>query len=129
MLERTGCPGGCPVYSLWIGENGTVTYEGRANVQRVGRATGKITPEQVAALLGELENGGYFSFENRYLYGSAGCQPYAADLPSAITTVAAGGRTKRIEHDYGCRNSPPKLQALERRIDEVAQSKRWVGSS
>jgi hypothetical protein len=98
-------------------------------VRHKGRATGKISRERVAGLRRELESGGYFAFGNRYVAGISACQPYAADLPSAITEVVVRGRSKRIEHDYGCKNSPPKLQTLERRIDDVAQSKQWLGTT
>ena len=126
-LERTACFGGCPVYALTIAADGTVTYEGKQNVQRVGRAMARISPEQVSGLVADFERAGYFALPNRYVYGAPSCPLYAADSPSAITSIKLGQRTKRIEHDYGCHGAPAKLRELERRIDHVVQSGQWTG--
>ena len=55
------------------------------------------------------------------------CGQYATDSPTVITSVTAGGRSKTIRHDYGCFDAPRELARLERLIDEVAGTARWVG--
>lgn len=126
-LERTPCFGGCPVYTVAVSPSGEVSYEGKASVRLLGRASGKIPAQQVDALLGELEKAGYFSMANRYAASEPTCGRYSTDSPSAITTVTSRGRTKRIEHDYGCGSAPGALVVLERRIDEILGSGRWTG--
>lgn len=126
-LERTPCFGGCPVYRIAVSPTGDITYEGRANVRRLGAATGRVSPAHVQALLSELDRAGYFSFANRYTSAEPACGRYVTDSPSAITSVRLQGRTKRIEHDYGCGAAPGALVVLERRIDEVLGSSRWTG--
>ena len=126
-LERTACFGGCPVYRIWASADGKVGYEGRAHVRQVGMATGEVPARRVESLLSELERAGYFSFANRYTSVEPACGRYATDSPSAITLVRMGGKTKRIEHDYGCGAAPGALVVLERRIDEVLNSARWTG--
>jgi hypothetical protein len=126
-LERTACFGGCPVYRLWVSPNGEVTYEGKAHVRRLGPATGKIPMQRLNGLLTELEKAGYFDFANRYTANEPACGRYATDAPSVITSVTLRGRTKRIEHDYGCGGAPGGLVVLERRIDELVGSGQWTG--
>ena len=126
-LERTPCFGRCPVYTVAVSPSGEVTYEGKAGVRQLGRASGKIPAEQVDALLGELEKAGYFSMADRYAASEPACGRYYTDSPSAITTVTSRGRTKRVEHDYGCGAAPGALVVMERRIDEVLDSGRWTG--
>jgi hypothetical protein len=126
-LERTACFGSCPVYRLWVSPTGEVTYDGKAHVRRLGTATGKIPQQQLDRLLTELEKAGYFSFANRYTVNEPACGRYATDLPSVISSATLRGRTKRIEHDYGCGAAPGALVVLERRIDEVVGSGRWTG--
>jgi hypothetical protein len=99
-LERTACFGECPVYRIAVSPAGRVTYEGSANVRRIGTANAQIAADSVNALLVELERAGYFTFK---------------------------GRTKRIEHDYGCAGVPGALTVLEKRIDEVLGSEQWTG--
>lgn len=126
-LERTACFGGCPVYRLSVSPTGEVTYEGKAHVRRLGTATGKIPQQRLDGLLTELDKAGYFSFANRYTSTEPACGRYATDSPSVISSVTLRGRTKRIEHDYGCGRAPGVLVVLERRIDEVVGSSQWTG--
>ena len=126
-LERTPCFGGCPVYQISVSPEGLVTYEGRARVRRMGTASKRIAPAQVSALVSELERAGYFSFAPRYTPAEPACGRYATDSPTAITSVHSGGRTHRIEHDYGCGSAPGALVVLERRIDEALGSSEWTG--
>jgi len=126
-LERTPCFGGCPVYRLAVTSDGVVRYEGKAQVQKLGQASSRISPDTVQALLSELERAGYFSFASRYAAAEPVCGRYAADSPSVITSISSEGRTKRVEHDYGCGAAPGALVVLERRIDEVLGSAQWTG--
>jgi hypothetical protein len=126
-LERTACFGSCAVYTLSIHPTGEVLFEGRANVRKVGIASGRVSPERVERLLSELDRGGYFGFADRYTSPEPTCGRYATDLPSAITSVTLQGRTKRIVHDYGCGGAPGALLVLERRIDEAVNSGQWTG--
>jgi hypothetical protein len=126
-LARTACFGRCPVYSLAVTPSGSVTYEGKAHVRVLGSANAQIAPEKLDTLLSELEKGGYFTFANRYTSAEPTCGRYATDLPTVITSVTLRGRTKRVEHDYGCGSAPGGLIVLERRIDEILNSARWTG--
>jgi hypothetical protein len=126
-LERTACFAGCPVYRLAVFADGSVSYEGSALVRQMGKASSRIPPERVEALLSELDRAGYFSFANRYTAAEPVCGRYATDSPSAITSITLEGRTKRVEHDYGCDAAPGALVVLERRIDEVVGSGQWTG--
>ena len=58
---------------------------------------------------------------------SPACGRYATDSPMVITSASAGGRTKTIRHDFGCNGAPRELGGLERLIDEVAGTSRWIG--
>ena len=126
-LERTACFGTCPVYRLSVTDDGTVSFEGRAHVPQLGRASAQVSPKEVDALLSELERAGYFSFASRYTPAEPACGRYSTDSPTAITSVRLESRTKRIEHDYGCGAAPGALTVLERRIDEVLGSGQWTG--
>ena len=126
-IARTACYGRCPVYSLSVSPAGALTFEGKAHVRVIGTAKAQVSKQKVDALLAELEKAGYLSFANRYAASEPSCGRYAVDLPTVITSVTLNGRTKRIEHDYGCGSVPGALTVLERRIDEVLDSGRWTG--
>jgi hypothetical protein len=126
-LERTPCFGTCPVYRVSLWNDGRIAFDGRRHVAHQGAAAGSVEPAVVDSLLAELVGAGYFELDTAYVYQSPGCGRYATDSPSVITSVTARGRTRRIQHDYGCQDAPAELGRLERRIDEVAGSSRWVG--
>jgi acetamidase/formamidase len=127
-LERTVCFGSCPIYKVTITQNGTVTYEGRDFVKTKGTATAQIKPEDFNKLTGEFEKIKYFSLDDRYEPGAPGCPNAATDSPSARTSIRKNGRTKGVSHYYGCRDSEVlrALTALERKIDEVAGTEKWI---
>jgi hypothetical protein len=125
-LERTPCFGSCPVYRVTISRSGLVRYEGKRFVADSGLDTARISSDSVAGLLSELQKGGYFEFDERYVSGAPACGLYATDLPSAITSVDDGSRSKRIQHDHGCNEAPHALAGMENRIDQVAGTSRWI---
>ena len=125
-LERGPCFGTCPVYSVTLDGSGAVLFEGRRFVADTGLSTGRVPPARIDSLVAALTAGGYFDFADRYTAGEPGCERYATDLPSVITEVRAGGRTKRVEHDHGCMEAPQALTALEGRIDSVAGVASWI---
>jgi hypothetical protein len=126
-LERTPCFGTCPVYQVAVSRSGVVRFVGKNHVAQEGEATAKIPAARVEGLLRELEAGGYFGLADAYVVDSPACGQYATDSPTVITSASAGGRTKSIRHDYGCNAAPGELGRLERLIDEVAGTSRWIG--
>jgi hypothetical protein len=50
-LERSGCYGECPQYSLEVLADGRVTFVGEQDVAAIGARTRTIDPESVAFLL------------------------------------------------------------------------------
>ncbi|HYC31606.1 MAG TPA: DUF6438 domain-containing protein [Gemmatimonadales bacterium] len=127
-LERAPCFGTCPVYRVTISRAGQVRFTGVRHTQQTGEASAQIAPARVDSLVAELREAGYFDFADAYEPGTDACGATATDLPSVTTSVVAGGRRKEIRHYYGCSAAPQELVRLERRIDEVAGTARWIGT-
>jgi len=117
-LERTICFGTCPAYTVTITGDGRVEYEGKEFVQVKGRASATIRPQDVAALVEAFEKARYFELQDKYTAN-------ITDMPTTITSIRLDGRYKRIVDYY---NAPPGLKELERLIDRVAGTEKWVGS-
>jgi len=126
-LERRACFGTCPVYTVTLERSGEIIFEGRRYVADSGTHTATIPASRADSLFRALDAAGWFGLADRYGMGEPGCERFATDLPSVVTEVRMDGRTKRVEHDYGCTDAPSKLADLERRIDEVTGVKGWVG--
>ena len=126
-LERGPCFGTCPVYRVTISGTGAVRFTGTRHTAQSGEATDTIPLARLDSLLGELKGAGYLDFADAYEPGTDTCGPTATDLPSATSAAVLDGTRKEIRHYYGCSEAPQELVRLERRIDEVAGTARWIG--
>jgi hypothetical protein len=117
-LERTACYGRCPAYSVSIDARGNVTYDGTRFVRIVGRQSDHIPVSRVAALVETVDRIRFFDLEDKY-------RQLITDLPTTFVTVTRDGRSKRIEDYFG---APRSLNDLERQIDDLAQTARWIGA-
>jgi acetamidase/formamidase len=127
-LERTACFGTCPIYTLTIKSDGSVTFNGKRFTKTTGAANGKITQADFRALVSEFEKINYFSLPDAYAPGTKECPRMVTDMPSANTSIRLSGRAKSVAHYYGCgtEGALPKLTALETKIDEVAGAQKWI---
>lgn len=128
-LTRTACFGACPVYELTISADGTVVFEGKRFVGTEGTAKSQLGKAELLELIKEFERINYFLLDDAYTQGSKGCPQVATDSPSAITSITINGKYKSVHHYYGCSGAKAleDLTRLERRIDEITGSKKWVG--
>lgn len=115
-LERTPCFGFCPDYTVTVFGNGTVVYEGRNFVAVEGEQRGQIPQEDVRELVDEFYDARFFNMRDRY-------EQSVTDLPSQTTSITIDGKTKSV-YRYGF--EPERLTMLEDKIDEIAQTEKWV---
>ena len=116
-MERTACFGSCPVYSLTVHGNGTITYEGGDYVDVEGKQFSQISDDEVKELLDFFFKIDYFSLRSHYW------QPIS-DQPSTITSITLDGVTTSVYNYFG---GPKELFELQDKIDEITNSKQWVG--
>jgi hypothetical protein len=121
-LERWGCYGECPVYEITISGNGTVVYRGYRYVMLEGEQVDLISQQLVEDLLEDFEEIDFYSLPD---YTSSP----ATDMPKTSLSLSIAGNAKTLRHNYGDRNAPKELSALERKIDVVVNSRRWIGDS
>jgi hypothetical protein len=117
-LERTMCPGACPDYSLFIYSDGKVVYEGRHYVAAKGRRKGSVSKAAVKQLYDEFYRIDFFSLKDRY-------DPIASDDAITKTSIRIDGRKKEVVNCYPSQ-APEELFQLEKMIDEVTRSEKWV---
>lgn len=123
-LERTGCYGPCPVYSIALHDDGRVVYQGRAFVKLVGEVKGQTERSTIDILRRDIRRSGLMAL------GKDCCDCYdITDHPGANIRYDFGlGERGSIDHHHGCEAAPAWLGMLEDRIDEVLQSKRFIGT-
>lgn len=127
-LERTVCYGTCPSYKLTISADGSVLFEGRQFVKKVGTAESTISQEGLRELIERFQKINYFHLRNRYEDSGDGCEGAVSDGPSAITSIRINGKSKSVRHYYGCRGIDvlAELTKLEQAIDDAVNTAQWI---
>lgn len=124
-LERSGCMGGCPAYSVALFRDGRTVFVGMAG-QVVGQRAAAVNPADVTRLLAKLTGAGFYSFSSDYTQSSKACGAYAADGAIVVLSARSGTRVHQVRHDLGCSGAPFALFALEQSVDSVAGVSRWI---
>jgi hypothetical protein len=139
-LERTGCFGNCPAYSVLIDGSGKIEWIGHANVTAMGRREGHVSRFELDELSRRVDRARFFERDEygelvrkpecQTVGSSTTCSFSAAvsicsDTSHAIISVVRGIRRHRIDNDH-C-NERPELDALEEYIDRIANTEEWIG--
>ncbi len=110
-IEATSCMGDCPVYRAEIYTNGLVVYEGKENVGKIGRYTGRLSRKEFQKIRLAFEEAGFFSMQDEYV------EPWT-DLPTTWIHYSDGCRQKKIK-DYS--GAPEALKELEKRVLDLVE--------
>ena len=124
-MERTGCFGDCPAYTVIIHGDGRVEYNGKANVKEKGAREGRVGADAIRALVNEFAKAKFFTLSEDY--SGKNCKRYCTDLPTAVTEVTLRDFNHHVKHYYGCGGAPKALFDLESFIDKLADLERWTG--
>jgi hypothetical protein len=116
-LERTGCEGFCPWYSVTILSDGSVHYEGKAYVHVEGNRRKTIQVSDVNKLIHKLRDEDFFHWEEE--------TDVCVDYPEVRITASLNGQHKQVLE--GC-SAPGKVLALAEEIDTISGTKSWVGN-
>ncbi|HZV88152.1 MAG TPA: DUF6438 domain-containing protein [Candidatus Binatus sp.] len=125
QLERVGCLGTCPAYSITIHGDGRVEYSGNGHVKETGGREGRIEPDKIRELLSQFAKAKFWDVAEDYT--RAKCGRYCTDMATAVTAVTLKGATHRVKHYYGCGNAPKSLFELESSVDKTVDSEQWTG--
>lgn len=121
-LARNACMGTCPIYTVEIDGDGTVTWTGINFVKTIGPRTSKIAPAQVKALFDAFRKAEFFWLLDSY-------NGLITDGPSTDVSIAFDDHGKAV-HDYigSMVGMPVDVAKLERRIDDLANSADLIGT-
>lgn len=120
-LSRGACYGTCPTYEVEIHGDGTVLYDGKANVAADGRRTAKISHASLVELVDIFRKADYFSLSDRYVSS-------VTDNPAYETSISFDGLHKSVL-DYAGRRAgmPSTVSDVETAIDHLSGASKWVG--
>ncbi len=124
-MERSGCYGTCPAYTVKIHGDGRVEYEGKRHVKESGTQEARLEPGTIKALAMEFAKAKFLTLSEDY--SGENCTRYCTDLPTAVTELNLKELNHRVKHYYGCGGAPKPLFDLESAIDKLAKTERWTG--
>lgn len=118
-LERGGCYGTCPAYSLTISTEGIV-FDGRAFVVARGRHTDVVSPDEVRNLARKLVTADFYSMDSSYMAS-------VTDNPTYVLSLTVDGHLKKVVDYVGAWEGMPQvITELENEVDQFARSERWI---
>ena len=115
-LQRTPCYGTCPSYTATIFSDGSVRYNGKGHVDRLGYHTCKIGEHWFHRLASQIIELGFSDLAPAY-------STAVSDSSTVFTSVLTHGERKIIK-DYASAG-PENLIAIELLIDSVVSTVRW----
>ena len=115
-LERSGCYGTCPVYTVIIKSDGTFRYKGEHFVKRTGEHTGTVSLYAFNHVAQYVRDSGFMDLQESYTR-------MVTDNPTTFTTAVIDGKRKVVSNyaDAG----PSKLWAIEQLIDKLLLEAKW----
>ena len=114
-LEKTSCFGNCPVYSLYIFENGSVIFDGVKNTDIIGSYKKQLSHSELKDIINSFNNANFFDFEDEYTSS-------ITDLPTTYISYNYKGKYKKIRDYTG---APKKLKELEKIISNIVNEEGW----
>lgn len=121
-LQRSGCYGACPEYSVTVHADGKVEYNGLRNVPSVGPRTSTISGADVQFLALAIERVPLSGFRRKYRNAADGCTELWTDNPTTTITLRQHGESTTVEYYQGCLGAPEfqRFLWLADTVDEVA---------
>ena len=124
-MERMGCYGTCPAYTVAIHGDGRVEYSGKNHVKEKSAREGRVETAAIKTLLSEFARTKFLSLPEEY--AEEKCRRYCTDMATVVTELTVKGKTYRVKHYYGCAAWPREFLDLESAIDRAANTQQWTG--
>ena len=124
-MERSGCPGACPVFSLTVFFDGSAIYRGDAHTVVSGEKEFSLTKDQLSRVRSAFTRKGFLIMNGQ----CCECTDVSG-APSTRITYQGNGPYKSINRYHGCLNGWSRnLENLEAEILEITGVGAWIGEN
>ena len=121
-LERSGCYGMCPSYTVTIGTD-AIVFDGRSFVVASGKHADRVDAAQVRKLAKSFVTADFYSMNSSY-------RARVTDNPTYVLSIVIDGRTKEVEDYVGSWvGMPAVITELEDAVDALGRTERWIAGS
>lgn len=127
-LQRTGCFGTCPDYTLTVFASGRIQYQGKAFVKLGGSHAGEIGPEQLNALDRAFARADFCHRKPKYDYGVLDDPRARVTYRPRTTNAACPNMSVQHAVDDEAPRAIRDLMRLEDEIDRIVHIEDFIGS-
>jgi len=121
-LDRSGCMGTCPSYSVSVRTDGIV-FDGSGYVVASGKHTDRADSDAVRKLAKKFVAADFYSMDESYVAG-------VTDNPTYVLTISIDGESKKVSDYVGqWVGMPAIISDLEEEVDTFARTDRWIEGS
>lgn len=117
-FETTSCYGLCPEYTATLFADGSATYEGRANVERVGYFRGHLEPARFELLARLILEARLFEGPHRVSCG-------VTDNSAVYFSIVRGGKRSTLYHYAQYYSGTATLNVIEEVLESDINSIQW----
>lgn len=115
-VEMTPCYLGCPAFTAIFSSDGTFTYVGEMNVERMGEHTGRVDVAMLHQVMRLAEEVGFAQLDDTY------ATPFL-DNPSSYVLVEWPDETKVVRADGGA--EPVGFWAVRELLRDLLEEAEW----
>jgi ankyrin repeat protein len=118
-LQRTGCFGSCPSYSVTVSTQG-IAFDGHSFVVAAGKHTDSVNADEVRDLARRFVAADFYSMDASYTAS-------VTDNPTYVLTIAIDGHKKEVKDYVGqWEGMPAVITELEEEVDTFGRTRRWI---
>lgn len=121
-MMRTMCFGSCPVYTVSVNAEGTVSWYGEHFVQEVGHRQWRVSNKRISELNKALTRLRFDALEDSHANSCVTDCPWCN-----IEVKYSDGTYKHVSHYAGDDTAPKQLIALQNLIDRILGTKSHIG--
>jgi Domain of unknown function (DUF6438) len=110
-----------PSYSLKISTDGTVEFNGKANVKKVGKHDLKISRDLITEIIDKFNMIYFFSLKDKYLSTT---DP-ESEKTKTVVSVQLGEKFKKIEYSKNGK-APHSLDSLVSQIEKITNTDQFI---
>ena len=119
ILERTGCFGSCPSYTVAVNTDGIV-FDGHGFTVALGKHRDTISADEVREFAKKFIAADFYSMDAEY-------SATVTDLPTYMLSIAIDGQTKKVvDYEGSWVGMPAIIVELEDAVDIFTHTQRWI---
>ncbi len=117
-LQKTDCPGFCPVFELRLFSDGRALYRGTKDVAMIGKFESKLSTEQLTEIIEAAERSEFFTLARKYPINGK----MIRELPTTITSINQLSKAHSVTNSF---DSPKRLRSFENYVVRFFERLNW----